>query len=142
MFNVRAENDYGRSIVFKGNNLFEITSIDGLSQSKADFASETIPSIDGAVLTSSRLEVRNIVFTIELKSYNSTSRDILNSVFITKKPIHLKLDKYSIDGEVEDVNYNPFSEKIIAQVSILCFDPYFVKRIFICFDLTVVFAHF
>lgn len=126
MFRLVASNEFGKSIDFTNNKLFNIVNVDGLNQTKSVFTENTIPAYPGSFLNSSRLEKRNIVLTVLLESYDDTSRKLLNNTFITNKNIDLRVNNfYNISGLVESVEYNLFTNKITAQISIICFDPFF-----------------
>lgn len=126
MFRLIASNEFGKSIDFTNNKLFNIVDVDGLNQTKSVFTENTIPVYPGSFLNSSRLEKRNIVLTVLLESYDDTSRKLLNNTFITNKNIDLRVNNfYNISGLVESVEYNLFVNKITAQISIICFDPFF-----------------
>ena len=125
MLNISARNDYGFSINFKNNEKFDIVDITGLDPVNATINSSSIPSYSGSVFNSAYVGNRNIVISIAYNMYNNVARQELNNCFIPSIPIRLYIDDYYIDGYTESVDYNPFNEKMIIQISIICLYPYF-----------------
>lgn len=125
MLNVSAVNKYGYSIDFVQDKDFTIIDIDGLHPIKSTINSSPIPNYRGSLFNSISYENRNIVLSVATNDYNSSGRNKLNQVFSSGSKITLTIGNYYIDGYVESNEYNPFNSKIIAQVSIVCLQPYF-----------------
>lgn len=125
MVSVSAVNEYGYSIDFAQDKDFTIIDIDGLHPIKSTINSSPIPNYRGSLFNSISYENRNIVLSIVVNDYNSNGRNKLNQVFSTGSKVTLTLNNYFIDGYVESNEYNPFNSKIIAQISIVCLQPYF-----------------
>lgn len=128
MLDVLARNEYGFSINFKNNIKFDIIDIKGLNPTNATINSSSIPNYSGSIYNSAYIGNRNIVLSIVCNSYDDKARKELNNVFIPSKQLILEIGNYSIEGYVESTEYNPFDNKIITQVSIICLYPYFSAK--------------
>lgn len=110
-----------------------IESITGLGPQKATVHVTEFANMDGGIYSSSRLPSRNIVFNLSLIE-GPTVEDVrlsLYRIFPIKKKVTLLFDtdtrKYRIEGIVESIEPNIFSEKETVSVSIICADPYFYE---------------
>lgn len=86
--------------------------------------------IDGSVITGTRRDTRNLVFTIRLVQDVEAARLNLYQILQTgaKVRFNYKLPStpgLSIDGYVETAEINPFTQAETMTVSIICPDPYF-----------------
>ena len=115
--------------------MIQIREITGLDPVKAAVNTSPFGSVDGVAYTGSRVESRNIVLTIHPNPDWSTwsyegLRKLLYSYFMPKQSVRLvfysdDLDTVFIDGIVESVEVNPFSNDPEIVVSVICPDPYF-----------------
>lgn len=113
-----------------GLNIKDIT---GLSPSSADINYTEIASSDGGEYNSSRLSVRNIVFTIgfyECKVCPSIedARQLTYKYFPLKKPLTITVETDNrvsrCIGYVESNEADIFSDSEEADISVICPDPY------------------
>jgi hypothetical protein len=125
------ENEYNNKLQLSQNeNKWQLTSVTGLNQPTANIVTSVIPTFDGSRFNSSRLENRNIVITLAIKGNVETNRMLLNSVIFSKRYIKVyyqnnTLDVY-IEGYVESFEYNVFENGVMAQISIICNNPYWI----------------
>ena len=112
-----------------------IKDISGLEPGKATMVSTTFANAPGAQYQTSRREVRNIVFTVGLRSQAGLSVDALRaklySYFMPQSAITLtfyttNLEPVKIDGIVESFEYTRFTKDPQATISVLCYDPDFL----------------
>jgi Phage tail protein RIFT-related domain len=123
--NGRAETDF-----------IQIRNIDGLDPVKASVNTSPFGAIDGSSYTGSSVLSRNIVLTVRPNpnwanwTYESLRR-LLYSYFMPKRPTRLvfysdDMIPVAIEGIVESVEVNPFSNDPELLISVICPDPYFV----------------
>ena len=112
-----------------------IKDISGLEPGKATMVSTTFANAPGAQYQTSRREVRNIVFTVGLRSQAGLSVDDLRaklySYFMPQSAVTLtfyttNLEPVKIDGVVESFEYTRFTKDPQATISVLCYDPDFL----------------
>lgn len=126
----RIENEFNNKIELTHNeNKWQLLSVTGLSSPPAAISSSIIPTFDGERFNSSRLEARNIVILLVINGNAEENRMALNKVILPKRFIKFYYEnnahKYYINGVVESFEYDVFENKIKAQISIICMDPYF-----------------
>lgn len=108
-----------------------IESIDGLGPAKGFISSSDYATRDGAMYIGSRLEPRNLVFTIGMLDSPSVEENRLKvyKYFQVKKPVTIRVitdhNDVTTEGYVESNEPNIFSEQETCSVSVLCMDPYF-----------------
>lgn len=132
MLSVVLENEYGKRLELSHNeSRYQISSISGLNPPKSNIISSKISDFDGERFSNSSLEKRNIVINFFINGDVETNRNILNSTIFCKQYIKIYINTSSknvyIEGYVDGFEYDIFSEKCNAQISILCFNPFFVS---------------
>lgn len=129
MLQVIAENKYNEQINLTQNGNYALLSIGGLTPPTATINTAVIATSDGAVFNSSRLGTRNIVLTIKPLNSIETNRINLYQYFKAKQYIKLYLENNTrsvwIDGYIEHIDGNLYTENQQLQISIICPDPYF-----------------
>jgi len=131
MFELQVRNNNGETITLTGQETnYQVAKITGLNPPRAQLNTSPIVGMDGARYNSARLNTRNIVITIKINGDVETNRQYLYLFFPTKMPCRLFFknehrDVY-IDGYVESFECDIFSNKELAQVSIICLQPYFL----------------
>lgn len=117
------------TIDFKNNENFCIYKISGLCPPSAALNFSTIANTDGKAYNSGRINERNIVLYIKIYPDVETNRNILYQHFPIGKKIRIfyrnDLHNVYIDGYVETFECDFFTNNEIAQISIICNDPYF-----------------
>ena len=130
MYTAKIENLSGSVYVLTGDEpVYQVIGIRGLNPPKAQINTTTIVGLDGAVFNSSKLETRNIVLTIKINGDVETNRLNLYRYFRTKEWCKFYYSNESVDvfieGYVETVECDLFSNSETAQISIICPYPYF-----------------
>lgn len=117
------------------SNGYLINDVEGLGPVKATLTSSSMAQVDGAQPQSSRRDIRNITFKVELKpNYVDTSIDGLRSAlydyFLPKAVVGINLYRDGIlwgvtTGTVESFDNPMFTQKAEMNGSIVCADPDF-----------------
>lgn len=125
------------NLPLRGPSKFPIIFVDGLTPVAAEFTSSPYANLPGEYLQSSRVGVRNIVLTLELKPDWRTGEDpedlrkILRGFFTPGHSVEFELvtDKVTrhISGVVETFEAPMFVREPQVQISVLCHDPYFYE---------------
>jgi len=123
------ENEFNNTLQLTQNEkLWQVTSVTGLNPPPAAIATSVVPTFDGERFNSSRLQARNIVITLVINGDAEANRMALNKVILPKRYIKVNYQNKSknlyIEGYVESFEYDVYENKITAQASILCPDPY------------------
>lgn len=117
---------------------FVLQKVSGLDPGNAILISSGYAQQDGGQFHSARRDVRNIIFTISLEpaDWDTTTvkslRTQLYSYFMPKNQVALRfIDSggltVTISGYVESFETPIFAAESIVNVSVLCFDPDFLK---------------
>ena len=129
MYSLKVENDRGDTLELTGNPNYTVYKIEGLTPPKASINTSSNATTDGDTVNSVRLENRNIVIYATVNSDVETNRINLYKYFPVKKNIKLYFSNDSrevyIEGRVELVECDLFTERQVAQISIICPKPYF-----------------
>ena len=130
MYTAKIENSKGDLLTLTGQEaVFQVINIVGLNPPPAQINTTTIVGLDGAVFNSSKLQTRNLVLTIKINGDVETNRLLLYSYFKTKDKCKFYYTNNSLDvsieGYVESVECDLFTNNELAQISILCPYPYF-----------------
>ena len=130
MYQAKIENSSGNIMTLTGvEPIYQIISITGLNPPSAQINTTTIVGLDGAVFNSSKLQTRNLVLTVKINGNVEQNRLLLYSYFKTKDWCKFYYTNESLDvsieGYVESVECDLFTNSEIAQISILCPYPYF-----------------
>lgn len=132
MYSLKVENAYGEVLELTGNKNYNITDIEGLTPQKADINTSEVAGVDGSVYNSARIGNRNIVITIVPEFPCDKNRVNIYNYFMLKSKCRIyyknRIRDVYIDGYVEAVEGNPFSQKQEIQVSIICTNPYFIDE--------------
>ena len=130
MYSAQIANSRGNKISLTGNEPnWQVVSIIGLNPPRAQINLNTVAGMDGAKFNSSKLQTRNIVITLKLNGAVEANRILLYNYFPTKEAVtfyyqNAHRDVY-IEGWIESVECNFFSNAEVMQISILCPQPYF-----------------
>lgn len=130
MFTLKIENIKNNILELTQNESdFQIVNISGLNPSNAQINRSTVAGLDGSRFNSSKLEERNIVITLKLNGDIAQNRIRLYSYFNTKQWCKLyyqnELRNVYIEGWVETVEVDLFTNSETMQISIVCPNPYF-----------------
>lgn len=129
MLQVIAENKYQQQINLTANNNYVVLSVGGVTPPTATVNMATLATSDGGIFNSSRLDTRNIVITIKPLNDIEINRIDLYKYFKAKQYIKLYFENYTrsvwIDGYIEVIDGDLYSDDERLQISVICGDPYF-----------------
>ena len=129
MLRVIVENKYEEQLNLTENGNYALLSVGGITPPPATINYVTLATADGAVFNSSRVGVRNIVITIAPVNGVESNRINLYKYFKIKNYIKLYFENNTrsvwIDGYIETIDGDLFSNSEQIQISIICPDPFF-----------------
>ncbi len=129
MYGLKVENDKGNTLELTNNPNYTVFKIEGLTPPQATINSSVNTTTDGSKINSARVENRNIVIYTTIEGDVEANRINLYKYFPVKKTIKLYFNNGSrniyISGAVELIECDLFSNKQVAQISIICPQPYF-----------------
>lgn len=129
MYELKVKNDKGEVLNLSGSDKYTVYKIDGLTPPKATINSSVNTTSDGSNINSVRLENRNIVLYTTINGNVEVNRINLYKYFPPKKTITLYFSNGTrnvyIEGTVELIESDLFTNRQIAQISLICPKPYF-----------------
>lgn len=130
MYTAKIENRNGDLLILTGDEpVYQVVSIQGLNPPAAQINTTAIVGLDGSRYNSAKLQTRNLVIMVKINGSVERNRLGLYHYFRTKEwcKLYYKNDTLdvSIEGYVESVECDLFSNAEMAQISILCPFPYF-----------------
>ena len=129
MFKLKAKNNKGELLDLSGSPFYTVYKIDGLTPPKATINTTVNTTSDGSKINSVRVENRNIVIYMTIEGDVEKNRIKLYRYFPPKKSVSIYFQNGTrnvyIEGVVELVECDLFARKQVAQISILCPQPYF-----------------
>lgn len=129
MFTAKVTNSRGDSLTLFPSNLYYCEITDGLTPPRATLNYSVVGTNDGSIFNSARLENRNLVLQITPLQDIERSRINLYRFFRVKQLCTFYFKNGSrdvyIEGYVESVDGDLFSNKQTIQISIMCTKPYF-----------------
>ena len=130
MFSLKVENAKGAILELTNDETnFQVTNVEGLNPPNATINTSDFANGDGSAFNSSKIPNREIVITVYINGDVQTNRLTLYQYFRNKDWCKIyytddQRDVY-IEGYVQDFEAPIFTQKQVAQISILCPDPYF-----------------
>lgn len=132
MFQIWVKNEKGQTMELTNNPAYVVYNVLGMDPADAVINTNRNASTDGSVFNSAYIDNKEITLTMALNYPAEANRINLYKYFRNKEPIKLffKTDSRDvfIDGYCQRVNVNLFEKKEIAQVTILCSNPYFKAK--------------
>lgn len=129
MYSLKVENDRGNTLELTNNPNYTVFKIEGLNPPQATINSSVNATTDGSKINSARVESRNIVIYTTIEGDVEANRINLYKYFPVKKNIRLYFNNDSrdiyIEGVVELIECDLFASKQVAQISVICPQPYF-----------------
>lgn len=129
MYTLSVKNKNDDVLKLSSNPNYTLYKIDGLAPPKATITNTVNATQDGAVINASRVESRNIVLYMTINGDVESNRINLYKWFTSKKSISIFFEtdyrSLTVEGVVETVEIDLFANPQIAQVSIICPQPYF-----------------
>lgn len=125
----KVETAKNETLDFTNSQKYCLYDIDGLNSVAATINTTEFATSDGAMFNSARIGTRNIVLYIKIYPEIEKNRLNLYSFFKIKSDVTLYFRHDSlnvfISGKIESFELDHFSNSQIAQISILCPNPYF-----------------
>lgn len=129
MYSLKVENDRGDALELTNNSNYTVYKIEGLNPPQATINASVNTTTDGSNINSVRLGNRNIVIYTTISGDVEVNRINLYKYFPVKKTVKLYFSNGArdiyIEGVVELIECDLFTNKQIAQISIVCPKPYF-----------------
>lgn len=129
MYELKVKNDKGEVLNLSTSPIYNVYKITGLQPPVVSINSSVNATTDGSTVNSLRAGTRNIVLYMTLEGDVEKSRINLYRYFPLKKGITVYFKNGSrdilIEGYVEVIECDLFTNKQIAQISLLCPQPYF-----------------
>lgn len=129
MYSLSVKNDKGEALNLSSNPNYIVYKIDGLAPPKVNINSSVNVTQDGSTINSTRMGNRNLVIYLAIEGDIEVNRISLYKYFPPKRTVTVYFSNGSrevyINGAVELIECNLFNQKQIAQISILCPQPYF-----------------
>lgn len=147
MFVLEIEDSTGNRVPLTQNESdYQLYEIEGLNPPNAQINTIKMAGVDGTKFNNSTLEERNIVLYVKIRGNVEANRLRLYRYFRTKDYCKLYYRNGSrnvyIEGYVESLEVTSFSENQVAQISILCPNPYFKELQEIVDDISKVIEKF
>ena len=128
MFVLKIENENKEILDFSREPYLVVTKIDGLAPVKATINANKNIGFDGERFISSYIDARNINIMIKIVGQVEEKRTMLYRYVKTKSPIKLYFKTENrdmwINGYVEDMQIDYFSNLQTVQITVLCPQPY------------------
>jgi hypothetical protein len=129
MYTLIAQNKYGQQLELTHNEAYVIESIEGLDPPDAVINTTRNANADGSVFNSSYVDNRQITITLAINGPAEDNRINLYKYFKNKYPVRLFYKNNTrnvyIDGYCKTMQIEFFNQKQIAQIVILCPEPFF-----------------
>ena len=128
-YELEVKNDRGEVLNLSTSPIYNVYKVTGLQPPAVAINSSVNATTDGTTVNSLRTNARNIVLYMTLEGDVEKSRINLYRYFPLKRRITLYFKNGSrnvcIEGYVEVIECDQFTKKQIAQISLLCPQPYF-----------------
>lgn len=129
MYSLIVENDRKERLNLSASTSYTVYNIEGLNPPAVSMATTTNGTYDGTAINSQRVDQRNLVIYMTINNNVEVNRNKLYDYFPLKRLTRLYFkngvrDVY-IEGYVETLEVNLFTNPQVAQISIICPKPYF-----------------
>lgn len=128
MFTLIVENEKGEQLELTHNENYDVMNIEGTGPPTGTINTINISGVDGSYFNSSRVEQRNLVLTLNIKSPIELNRLNLYKYIHVKRPIKVYFKNQNrdvyIEGYVETFEINLFGMTQQPQISIICPKPF------------------
>lgn len=142
MYKLQVKNNRGEVLTLSNNPNYNVYKIEGLAPPPTTINTSANTTTDGVTINSARVDARNIVIYMTIEGDVEANRIKLYKYFPVKKSISLYFTNGSrdvfIEGTVELIECDLFTNKQVAQISIICPKSYFksVKNLITDFSST------
>lgn len=128
-YELSVQNNNGEALSLSKNENYTVYKIEGLAPPKVNINSSVNTTQDGSTINSVRMGNRNLVIYMTIEGDIEANRINLYKYFPPKKTVSIYFSNDSrvvyIDGTVELIECDLFTNKQVAQISIICPQPYF-----------------
>lgn len=129
MYELKVMNNRGEVLNLSTSPSYKVYKVTGLQPPAVVLNDSKNVTSDGAKINSARVDKRNIVIYLAIEGEIEKSRINLYKYFPLKQTVTVYFkngtrDVY-IEGMVELIECDPFSRKQVAQISLICPQPYF-----------------
>lgn len=129
MYQLSVKNQYGEALSLSGNDKYTVYKIEGLAPPKVNINESANTTQDGVTVNSARMGKRNIVIYVAIEGDVEANRINLYKYFPPKQLVSLFYSNgtrdVTIEGVVELIECDLFTNRQQAQISIICPKPYF-----------------
>lgn len=129
MYSLKVENNRGDTLELTNNSNYTVYKIEGLNPPQATVNSSANTTTDGSKINSVRLGNRNLVIYVTIEGDVENNRINLYKYFPVKNNVKIYFTNgvrdVFIEGTVELIECDLFTNKQVAQISIICPKPYF-----------------
>lgn len=131
MYRLIIENEKGEQLELTNNRNYDVIGVTGTNPPVAAINTVNVAGMDGSRYNSSRTEQRNIVITLNIQHPIEENRLTLYKFFRVKRWVKIYYknnhrDVY-IEGYVESLENNPWTQLQQPQISIICPQPYWLS---------------
>lgn len=128
-YELKVVNNNGEALSLTDNEDYTVFKITGLTPPKVAINSSVNSTQDGTVISSVRMDVRNLVIYMTVNGDVEANRINLYKYFPPKKTVSIFFKNETrnvyIEGTVELIECDLFANREKAQISIICPSPYF-----------------
>lgn len=133
MYHLIVENEKGEQLELTNNRNYDVLEVTGTNPPVAAINTVNVVGVDGSRFNSSRTEQRNIVITLNIQHPIEANRLALYNFFRVKRWVKVYYknshrDVY-IEGYVESLENNPWTDLQQPQISIICPQPYWLSTV-------------
>lgn len=129
MYSLKVKNKSGEVLNLSSNKDYIVYKITGLNPPKVNVNSSVNTTQDGGTINSLRMDMRNLVLYLTIEGDIEKNRINLYKYFPLKSTVTIYFSNHSrdvyIEGSVELIECDMFTNKQVAQISIICPKPYF-----------------
>lgn len=131
LYHLIVENEKGEKLELTNNRNYDVLEVTGTNPPTAAINTVNVAGMDGSRFNSSRVEQRNIVITLNIQHPIEANRLTLYNFFRVKRWVKVYYknshrDVY-IEGYVENLENNPWTNLQQPQISIICPQPYWLS---------------
>ena len=129
MYSLNIENYKNEILNLTETKKYTVFKIEGLSVPKANISQSENSNEDGGIINNIRISSRNLLIYVYINPDIESNRINLYKYFLPKKNVKVyfsnKTRNVFIEGIVESIECDLFTNKQLAQISIICPNPYF-----------------
>lgn len=128
MYSLTASNKRGEELALTQTGAFSIVNTDGFDPPDATINTDELAGYDGGTFNSSRLNMRTIALTLAINSPVLDNRLTLYRFFSPKNYVKLtyktEAREMYAEGYVQTMQVDLYGQKEIAQITVICPNPY------------------